>query len=320
MPDNPSQVATMKHVVSVSLGASSRDKTVQVEMAGVPVRIERRGTDGDFAKAVSLIESLSGKVDCIGLGGLDRYLTAGEKRWELRQAAQMVRAAGSTPVADGSGFKKWVEPAVLRTLGQRGELQMKGAKVLMVSGVDRYGMAQAFWEMGADVICGDLMFALGIPIPIRSLRLLNVLASLLLPFIRLAPIQMLYPTGEKQEVSSPRFQKHFLWADIIAGDFHFIRRHLPDALPGRTIVTNTTTEQDVELLGARGIARLVTTTPVMEGRSFGTNVLEACLVAISGKGPENLSEQDYLRFMEVLGWQPQVRHLESASNLPQAGN
>jgi hypothetical protein len=309
----------MKRVVSVSLGASSRNKAVEVEMAGVPIRIERQGTDGDFERAVSLIRSLSGKVDCIGLGGLDRYLAAGDRRWELRQAAQMVRAAGPTPVVDGSGFKRWVEPAVLRTLSERGELQINGAKVLMVSGVDRYGMAEAFWQMGADVICGDLMFALGIPIPVRSLRLLNVLACVLLPFLRLAPIQMLYPTGEKQEASSPRFEKYFLWADIIAGDFHFIRRHLPEALAGKTIVTNTTTEQDVELLRERGVARLVTTTPVMEGRSFGTNVLEACLVATSGKGPEKLSERDYIWFMEALGWQPAARNLGSPPGAARTG-
>jgi hypothetical protein len=299
----------MKHVVSVSLGASSRDKAVEVEMAGIPISIERRGTDGDLARAIALIESLSGKVDCIGLGGLDRYLTAGDKRWELRQAAQMVRAAGATPVADGSDFKKWVEPAVLRALSKSGELQVRGAKVLMVSAVDRYGMARAFWEMEADIIFGDMMFALGLPIPLRSLPVLNAVARLLLPFLRLAPIQMLYPTGERQEASSPRFEKYFAWADIIAGDFHFIRRHLPEALPGKTIITNTTTEQDVELLRARGISRLATTTPVMQGRSFGTNVLEACLVAISGKEPEKLSEQDYMWFMDVLGWQPRVRRL-----------
>jgi len=55
-------------------------------------------------------------------------------------------------------------------------------------------------------------------------------------------------------------------------------------LDGKIIVTNTTTLEDVELLRQRGLQTLVTTTPRLEGRSFGTNVIEAALTAIAGKG------------------------------------
>jgi len=39
-------------------------------------------------------------------------------------------------------------------------------------------------------------------------------------------------------------------------------------------LTNTTTSENVEELKKRGVSLLITTTPVIEGRSFGTNVLE----------------------------------------------
>ena len=59
--------------------------------------------------------------------------------------------------------------------------------------------------------------------------------------------------------------------------------HLPDRLDGKIIVTNTTTPEDVELLRTRGVRILCTTTPRLEGRTFGTNVMEAALTAIAGK-------------------------------------
>jgi len=52
---------------------------------------------------------------------------------------------------------------------------------------------------------------------------------------------------------------------VIAGDFHIIRRKLPDSLEGKGILTNTVTSQDLEELKKRGVAWLVTTTPELEG-------------------------------------------------------
>ena len=41
----------MKRAVSISIGSSKRDKSVDVELLGEEVRIERIGTDGDMEKA-----------------------------------------------------------------------------------------------------------------------------------------------------------------------------------------------------------------------------------------------------------------------------
>ena len=59
---------------------------------------------------------------------------------------------------------------------------------------------------------------------------------------------------------------------------------MPGDMEGKVIVTNTTTPADVEFMRARGIRYLVTSTPVFEGRSFGTNATEAALTAAAGMG------------------------------------
>jgi hypothetical protein len=81
----------------------------------------------------------------------------------------------------------------------------------------------------------------------------------------------------------PRFRAWYEWATVIAGDCLYIKRHMPERLDGKVIVTNTTTPADVEAFRQRGVRYLVTATPRLEGRSFGTNVMEAALVALAGK-------------------------------------
>ena len=59
----------MKRAVSVSLGSVTRDKSVEIELLGEKVLIERIGTDGDVDKAIRLYNDLDSKVDCCGVYG-----------------------------------------------------------------------------------------------------------------------------------------------------------------------------------------------------------------------------------------------------------
>jgi hypothetical protein len=299
----------MKHVVSVSLGSSQRNRSLQVTFAGEPFRVERLGTDGGVGKAEDLIAELDGKVDAIGLGGVDRYLFAGSRRYELRDAARMARAAAKTPVVDGGGVKRVLEPLLLRRLVDGGHLEVAGKRVLMMCAVDRPGMAETFPALGARVVYGDLLFAVGVPIALTSLRQVAVAGALFLPLLCRLPMSVLYPTGKQQETGKTRHPHYFEQADIIAGDFQFIRRYMPEDMSGKVVVTNTTRAPDVEAFRARGVARLITLTPLFSGESFGANVMEAVFVALSGKGPDELTEEDYLRLAEQVNWKPGVTDL-----------
>ena len=86
------------------------------------------------------------------------------------------------------------------------------------------------------------MFGLGIPIPMHSLRTLDIVARIAAPIVVQLPFRVLYPTGSKQEQSKTKYSKYYHWAEIIAGDYLFISRHMPDDLSGKIIVTNTVTK------------------------------------------------------------------------------
>ncbi len=297
-----------KHVVSVSIGSSKRNSKaeVNIEDLGETFVLERIGTDGSWEKAVELVKELDGKVDAFGLGGADLYVWAGSRRYTFRDSLRMARAALKTPMLDGSGLKHTLERKAVRELDAI--VSWKGKKVLVPSAVDRFGLAEALDQAGAKVLYGDLVFGLGLPIPLYSLRSLRTLAYILLPIVTLLPFKWLYPTGEKQEKQVLDWrQRYFHWADVVAGDWHYMRRFMPQDMKGKIVLTNTTTPEDLEFMRTRGIKTLITTTPRLDGRSFGTNVMEAFIVALAGKHP--LSESEYVHYIDKLGLRPQVTKL-----------
>lgn len=303
----------MRRVVSVSLGSSERNHAVEVDFQGQKFVIERIGTDGNKEKAIQMIRDLDGKVAAFGMGGIDLYVWAGKKRLVLRDALPIARAATRTPIVDGSGLKNTLERRVVQYLARESIIPLRGLKTLMVSGVDRFGMAEALLEEGADLTFGDLAFVLGIPVPIKSWRTIERLGHTIGPIVCRFPIEWLYPTGEKQKENTPRYPRFYLENTLIAGDRHMVFRYMPEDMRGKVILTNTVTKQDVEELRRRGVRLLITTTPELNGRSFGTNVMEGVLVALSGKRPEELTPDDYHRLLDQIGFRPRIEHLAKDS-------
>lgn len=298
----------MKRAVSISIGSSKRDKTVEVTLLGEKVRIERIGTDGDMEKAAQLFKELDGKVDAFGLGGADLGLFVENKMYYLNSVKKIVRFVKETPLVDGAGLKNTLENRSASFVDTHLGHYVKDKKAFVIGGADRWGMATSFAGAGYECVFGDLMFALDIPIAIHSTNTLRTLVPFIVPIVGLLPFEWVYPTGEKQDKRIPKWHKYYEWGNVIAGDMHYIRRHIPDQLPGKVVVTNTTVASDVELLKQVGIKYLVTTTPVLDGRSFGTNMMEAALVAVSGKGRAlTLPELDAL--IDELKFEPQLQEL-----------
>jgi len=303
----------MKTIVSVSLGSSTRDHRVIVDWLGEKFDISRIGFDGSIERAIEKLKDIDGRVDAIGLGGIDVYLYAGTKRYALRDGLRMLESVKKTPVVDGSGLKNTLERETVRVLQERGIVDFRGLPVLMVSALDRFGMAQALVAAGAHVTFGDFIFALEIDKPVSSLAEFEKEAARYLPDACKLPFQFFYPTGKKQErPPEPKFTQYYDAAKLIAGDFHFIRQHMPDSLAGKVVLTNTVTEKNVAELRERGVSLLVTSTPNLGGRSFGTNVMEAALLAKLGKRWEDVTESDYLDLLHRLRFEPRVETLAPA--------
>ncbi len=305
----------MKHAVSISIGSSKRDKTVEVDLLGQSVRLERIGTDGDMRKAAQLYADLDGKVDALGVGGAVLGLLVGESWYPFYSLLPLVKGVHQTPLVDGTGLKTTLESKIGKFLNENLGNQIKEKRVLVMNAVDRWGLAHTFIEEKYECVFGDFFFSLGLPIPIHGEATIKFLARLLIPIMSHFPFEWLYPIGEAQEKRTPKMIKYFQWASVIAGDCHYITRYMPNRLNGKIIVTNTTTPADVDLFRRAGVSYLVTTTPVYDGRSFGTNLLEAGIIAAMGrKEPVDYAHADeYFREMaeviQQVNLNPQIQEL-----------
>lgn len=298
--------APVKRVVSVSIGSSRRDHTVEIELDGTRFVISREGQDGDIERAAARIRELDGTIDAFGMGGIDIYLRADGRKYFFREARKLARNARVTPIVDGSGLKGPVESATVKFMVDELGLTLRGKKALVTSAVDRWGVAEGLREAGCDLVFGDLVYALGVPYLIRSWAALRVLVRVVAPIAAQMPFSWLYPTGsdqDKEPQRNPMMERAYADADIIAGDWQFVKKYLLDDMSGKWVVTNTTTEEDVELCRARGVELLVTSTPRLEGRSFGTNVIEATMVALDGASGE-LSPERYRELLDRVGFKP----------------
>lgn len=298
----------MKQVVSVSLGSPRRDFEVEIDAPGCRLLVRRVGTGGDLRRAAELLKSLDGKVDAIGLGGVNLYLRAGRRRYQLRDGARLAAQVRSTPLLDGSGVKDIIERDLVPFMQSKLGWPERDQIVLVVSALDRYALAEALELAGCRLIIGDALFALGLPVPFYSLAAFRAAAHAALPFLSRLPIGLLYPLGERQEVIRPRFERFYRRADIIAGDFHFMRRHLPADLSGKDIITSTVTADDVQELKKRGVRWLAAAGPSFQGRSFGSNVLEAVCTALLDRSGSNNPEL-YPGLLRRIGWEPRLEKL-----------
>jgi hypothetical protein len=276
---------------------------VTIRFEDEEILVERVGTDGDVAKARQMYLDLDGKVDAFGVGGVDLYLRLDEREYPLRAALKLVEGVRKTPLCDGRGLKHTLERRVFDLVrAELGEVHFKQGFVPVA--VDRQGLATAVAEVCDKAVFGDLMVALGVPIPLYGIPAFKRVARIMLPLVSYFPMSLIFYGSDGAEHES-RYRKYFEGSDLIAGDFLFMRKYMPARLDGKTVVTNTTTQDNIALLKERGVKSVITTTPRYDGRSFGTNMIEAALTAYAEKG-RRLSNEELNALIDELELKPSV--------------
>lgn len=304
----------IKEVVSASIGSSRRDHRVEIEFRGERYIVRREGYDGDLERFAAGLTRLDNdpNVLAIGFGGFSEFLDAAGRRYYFRAVKPFARLVKNKALVDGTGMKGAFEADAVRFMREDLGLDLSDKKALVTSAVDRWGLAMALADSCREVSYGDLLFALDVPMMIHSKKALTAFVRAVAPIAFQLPYEWLYDyqTDDTHEPKRTAYtDKLYADHDIIAADYKYVVKYMPPDMTGRWVVTNTTTAADAEYLRERGIELLVTTTPVLEGRSFGTNVMEALMVASEGaKGP--LDGKRYLEIMRGEGYGPGVQWLQ----------
>lgn len=304
-----------KEIVSISLGPSSRDYEFTTRMFDQEVHVRRFGADGDARRARELVAQYDGQADAIGLGGMNIYFKVGSRTYVHRQIQWVASAAKSTPVVDGVHLKNTLERLAISRVAEKQRDTFSHKRIFVVSGIDRYAMAEVLSGYTEHLLFGDPIFHLNLPYALRSLHQVEQYASLVLPTLCRAPYGRLCPV--EQETRVPRGVKYFDQAHVIAGDYVYIRRFSPDNLQHKTIVTNTLSTADLEDLRRRGVETVITITPPLSGDHpfVGTNVIEAIFTSFINRPLAEITDNDYLELVARCGLEPGITVLNEPRNV-----
>ena len=299
----------MLKVVSVSLGSPTRNKKVETVIAGQPISIERIGTGGDEKLAQRLFRELDGTVDVLTVGGMDLAIHIENRVYPIHAAQKLVQDVEHTPVVDGNNLKYVMERRVLELAAPEYGVFPHFKRVFIPSAIDRIGLAETMTAISDEVIIGDLMLILGLPHPVYGIERFKRIAHRLMPIMGRLPLSAINPPGSKDEAPRPKHVHIWESADCIAGDMLYIRKYSPDRLNVQLVITNTTTEENIELLRQKGVPCVITLGPRFDGRSFGTNVIEGVLTALAGK-KRPLTRAELHEMIDQVQLRPEVLRLD----------
>ncbi len=288
----------MYRVVSVSLGSPLRDHRTLIKIGGERVQLERIGCAGDVRRAAEAIRSLDGRVDAIGLGGVNLALRLGREAYPLPEGEFLQKQALRTPVCDGSSWKRVAEPLSLHLIARKTGL-FQGRVSLVSSVLDRFPLAQALEQAGSRVLVGDAFYALRLPVIFPSVRAFRPFVKAFVPLLRRIPIRYLYGSDTSEFRECPGV--FFKGIDILAGDFHYIKVRIPTSLSDKIIVASTMTEGEMKELYRRGAALVLSLTPPAGGRVYGANAWEAITRALTGRSSGELDPRDCQQVLSLAG-------------------
>jgi len=302
----------MKQILIIHL--NQENDTEVVIFLDQEIQIQSKGCGGDPEIARALIAEYDGKFDAIGLDGLPATLELGSFKTDHEIGQELAGIAQKTAVVDGSGIRAGLErwAVILADRAQPGIFAQK--HILMVPGLNHPGLTQALSRRSPHVRYADPVIYFALPqFPgIGSKQTFNRAAPGTLEQLDDEPFRRIKP--QVGTPGTPRAEKPFAWADVLAGDIGAIRRYAPTNLKRKTVVVECATPEDVADMRERGVSIIVTLMPSTDGeKSLGrwsSAAIEAMLVALRKDPNAPLNEDTYLDLMADIEWTPGIRYLQ----------
>jgi predicted amino acid dehydrogenase len=97
-------------------------------------------------------------------------------------------------------------------------------------------------------------------------------------------------------------------ASVIVAPVHELDDFGLEELAGKTVITATVNDERVQQLRDKGVATVIDGSPVLEGHVLGANLLDAMVLAATGKQPDDILEDDYLEIITGLHSEPRIIH------------
>ncbi|MEP7302378.1 MAG: dehydrogenase, partial [Caldimonas sp.] len=295
----------MKNVISISLGASSQDFEFRTTFLGARLRVRRLGTDGSTARAIELLEQWDGQADAIGLGVAKDSHGLGARRFVERDSMRMQKAVTRVPLTTGARLGEiFLEWAVRRAQAQLGHY-FDNANVLFFSGMAHRKLAATLSEYTENLLFADPLLQLGVPKLLTSLDALSLYASGAHYVSDWVPPRVM-PTSLLRQWAQFVLRKALHKVTVIVAPVHELDHFGIEELAGKTVITATVNDQRIAAFKDKGVSMVVDGSPTMHGHVLGPDLLDAMILAATGKTPDQILEDDYLEIIAGLQTQPRI--------------
>lgn len=292
-------------ILEIDFPAYGNGRSYTFGYPGREVRVEIVPGSRSVEKTRGLIRSAEGRRDAVALTGFSLTYTVGD-RYHVHKSLKSLLGEDEgvpVPVCDGIRAKDTIERWVMKRIVEELEGEVVSRRILVLSGLDRWGVSEIISSLKCQTIFGDLMYNFRFGIPLFSLSHVRALAPLILWIITRSPLDWYFPGARRYTRRLPRWRHAFYWAEVIVGGMPYLRRYSPPSLDGKVIITNIGSDGDIQWLKAKGASIIASLTPVVAGERVSASVMEVVLT-LSTKGKVGHRRDRYLD--EIIRIDPQI--------------
>lgn len=294
----------MKNVIGVSLGARSQDFEFTTRFLGRRMTVRRIGADRSTERAARLLRHWETRADAIGLGVASNgraALGGADDEAGARLAQLVTRVPVTTGARLGDIFVEWAVRRAQIVLGN----YFNNTKVLFFSGAADHKLAMSMSEYTDNLQFADPVRQLGIPKLLTSLDALalytrgaHYVAGWKPRKPPAAPVLKLW--------SNHVLRKAMASATVIVAPVHALDDFGLEELAGKTIITSTVNDERIAQFRDKGVHMVIDGAPFMAGHVLGPHLLDAMIVAATGKFLDELLDDDYLDIVTELQLEPRI--------------
>lgn len=296
---------TMKQVVSISLGSSQQDFNFVTEFLGERLHVHRIGTNGSTAAAIKLMKQWDKKAAAIGLGVLKDTYKVGAHHFIEKDSARLMAVAARVPVTTGGHlgeiFQEWAVRHAQVELGS----YFNNARVLFFSGLTDHKLALSMAEYTSNLQFADPVLQMGVPKLLGSLDALHLYSNGA-HYVKDWSLPDAIATGPVKEWAQFVLRKAMHKATVVVAPVHALTNYGLEELAGKTVITAAVNEERMAQLRDKGVAMVIDGAPTLQGHVLGANLLDAMILAATGKAPQDILEDDYLEIITGLDSEPRI--------------
>jgi predicted amino acid dehydrogenase len=295
----------MRTAVGVSLGSGEHNFEFETDFLGQRLKVWRLGTDASTTKTVKLLKAWERHADAIGIAVVkDRYALPSRRDID-KDVTQLTDVVTRVPVTTGVRLtdilQEWAVRHVQNSLGS----YFTNANVLFFSGMSNLKLAQTMYEYTQNVSFADPLLQLGIPKVLTSLdalRLYTAGAHHVLDWT----LPGVMSSDPVKEWNRFLLRKAIHGATVVVAPVHDLDGFDRADLAGKTIVTSTVSDERLARLRDKGVAVVVDGSPFLFDHVIAPSLLDAMIIASTGKRPTELLEDDYLEILTRLEVEPRI--------------